>query len=240
MTTCQLLKWDTEFFGIRIGQYVPDRLRLEDADALAEWCRAEPIRCLYFLAVVDCAETAAVATERGFFGSDVRVMLDRKVDESLGFVSGVRPFVASDLPALKAIARVSHTDSRFYFDPGFPDERCDLLYQIWIEKSCRGEAESVLVAVDGSETVGYVTCHLVEHKAGSIGLFAVAAHARGRGVGSRLVSAALRHLSEAGCRRVTVVTQGRNLAAQRMYQAAGFRTADVHLWYHLWSESMAA
>ena len=32
----------------------------------------------------------------------------------------------------------------------------------------------------------------------------------------------------------SVVTQGRNVAAQRLYQSAGFRTAAVQLWHHCW------
>ena len=31
-----------------------------------------------------------------------------------------------------------------------------------------------------------------------------------------------------------VVTQGGNVAAQRVYQHAGFRTARTELWYHRW------
>jgi ribosomal protein S18 acetylase RimI-like enzyme len=33
---------------------------------------------------------------------------------------------------------------------------------------------------------------------------------------------------------VSVVTQGRNVAAQRLYQRAGFVTASTQLWYHRW------
>jgi hypothetical protein len=30
------------------------------------------------------------------------------------------------------------------------------------------------------------------------------------------------------------VTQGRNLAAQRLYQRTGFLIRDLQLWYHKW------
>jgi len=33
---------------------------------------------------------------------------------------------------------------------------------------------------------------------------------------------------------VTVVTQGLNVPAQRLYQKSGFLVSSVYLWYHLW------
>ena len=46
---CQLLDWDSEFFGFRIA-----RLRQSDLTPLIlsdvfEWCDREEVRCLYFL-----------------------------------------------------------------------------------------------------------------------------------------------------------------------------------------------
>jgi ribosomal protein S18 acetylase RimI-like enzyme len=70
---------------------------------------------------------------------------------------------------------------------------------------------------------------------GRIGIFAVAAEAQGKGLGHRLVDAALTWLARQGAARVTVVTQGRNSQAQRVYQRAGFRTHLVELWYHCWN-----
>jgi len=108
--------------------------------------------------------------------------------------------------------------------------RADALYETWIDKSCSGSAAAVLVAdVDGAPA-GYVTCDAD----GRIGLFAVAEHARNRGVGAALVASALRWFAAQGVDEVRVATQGRNVAAQQLYQAAGFRTEALKLWYHRW------
>jgi ribosomal protein S18 acetylase RimI-like enzyme len=40
-----------------------------------------------------------------------------------------------------------------------------------------------------------------------------------------------------GVQRVSVVTQGRNVAAQKLYQSCGFTTCSVQLWYHWWLEA---
>ena len=40
--------------------------------------------------------------------------------------------------------------------------------------------------------------------------------------------------SDTEAREVTVVTQGKNRAAQRLYQQCGFMSRDLQLWYHKW------
>lgn len=232
----RLLEWDSAFFGFRIARLLSGRLdRQTAADALS-WCKSERIRCLYFLAGTDSTETVESAAQSGFRLTDIRITLARKTAGGHGPADNVRACRAADVAALRAIAAVSHRDSRFYYDPGFPEDRCDALYATWIELSCQGYAKAVLVAEHDSEPAGYISCHIDAEGAGSIGLVAVAEHARGRGLGPQLVAAAMRYFGEMKCDRVTVVTQGRNCAAQRLYQNCGFRTADIGIWYHRWFE----
>jgi ribosomal protein S18 acetylase RimI-like enzyme len=49
-----------------------------------------------------------------------------------------------------------------------------------------------------------------------------------------LTEAALAWFCAQGLQRAQVVTQGRNIAAQRLYQKCGFRTGEIALWYHRW------
>lgn len=50
----------------------------------------------------------------------------------------------------------------------------------------------------------------------------VAPERRGRGAGSMLLGAAIAHARNAGCRRITLLTDGANTAAQRFYARHGF------------------
>jgi ribosomal protein S18 acetylase RimI-like enzyme len=45
----------------------------------------------------------------------------------------------------------------------------------------------------------------------------------------------VRWFSEEGVEVVSVVTQARNVRAQRLYQRYGFTTRSVKLWFHRWS-----
>src|SRR5205823_4732394 len=105
--------------------------------------------------------------------------------------------------------------------------RVDNLYALWIEKSCHGYADAVLV-FDADGVNGYITCRLDPLTTrGSIGLVGVRATARGRGVARHLISAALDWFAQRGVSSVSVITQARNRAAQRAYQRAGFLIDDV-------------
>ena len=67
-----------------------------------------------------------------------------------------------------------------------------------------------------------------------MGLVAVSGEARGAGVGRAAVTALVAGLSSRGARDVSVVTQGRNAPAIRLYEDTGFRTVSVQLWFHRW------
>ena len=91
-----------------------------------------------------------------------------------------------------------------------------------------------VVAERHSEPVGYITCHLSEYGAGSIGLIAVGEAVWGAGAGRDLVNASLEWFARENAACVRVVTQARNAAALRLYSACHFRTRTTSLWYHYW------
>ena len=233
---CSGLPWDSGFFKLRIARFSPTYLTPDSLNAALDWCRSNEIDCLYFLAASDHPETVRLAETAGFQFVDIRVTLVRETgSQGSGDITNrnVRPFQESDLQALQEIAAYSHEDSRFFYDAAFPRERCRALFETWIERSCHGWAQAVFVAeVDGVPS-GYCTCH-IEGNAGTIGLVALGPHAQGRGLGRHLVEAALSYFRQHKVPEVTVVTQGRNCKAQRLYQRCGFVTQSAMLWYHKW------
>jgi len=240
---CRILDWDSDFFGCRIAQITVNRLNSENMERVMMWCRNHAIQCLYFLADTDDVETTRLAEDTGFHLVDIRVTLEKILDDipiirkepSHGVVRLCKP---EDVPALRAIARTSYHDSRFYYDPNFPKHLCDSLYATWIEKSCEGYADAVLVAELEGQPVGYVSCHLLGQREGKIGLVGVSTHSRGKGLGERLMSRSLTWFLQQDVKHVMIVTQGRNCMAQRLYQQLGFLTKSVQLWYHRWFKPM--
>jgi GNAT superfamily N-acetyltransferase len=237
---CEYLEWDSTFFGMRIGRVRATRLTDPLAAEIVRWARQHAMDCLYLFAEAGDRATVVAAERHGFSLVDWRLTF--AIDLPTRAVAGeaaaaaalVRPAAEGDLPALKGIARESHTDTRFYFDGRFPRERCDSMYEIWIERSCHGGADLVLVPeVDGAAS-GYVTCHL-DGGSGRIGLVGVHPRARGRGIAGLTLGAALDWFGVRRATRVSVVTQGRNLAAARLYERCGFTMTSAMVGYHWWS-----
>lgn len=240
---CELLPWDTEFFQCRIARVRGDTLRPEQAAPIDDWSRSNRIRGLYFLSRADEPATLQTAGQHGFGLVDIRLTFERVLMPSRDPVrsdppAGVRIRLAEpgDLAGLQAIARTAHTATRFFNDPHFPRQRVEDLYSTWIALEIQGRARTVLIAASATDQpLGYVSCHLEPaRQQGQIGLVGVGAGVRGKGIGKNLVLAALDWFRTHEAREVTVVTQGNNRAAQRLYQQCGFISRDLQLWYHKW------
>ncbi len=235
---CSILEWDSTFFGMTIARVNSNRLDAQTVTQVMDWCQEKKVICLYFLADSNHVETIRQAEKNGFYLTDIRVTYELPL---YGFEDRyvpnpeIRNAVPEDLPFLRAITRSSYSDSRFYYDGHFSQESCDRLYEIWIEKSLSGFAQAVLVMGGPGKPEGFITCDkLFPEAKGKIGLVGVSRNARGRGIGQALVQASVHWFAGQGLDSVQVVTQGRNLAAQRLYQKGGFLTNEVKFWYHRW------
>ena len=235
---CTYLDWDSQFFGKRVARLNRSRFDEPTLSEALRWCADKRIDCLYFLADPDDGETRSVADQNSFLEVDMRLTLARPItpqdqESELSADSRVRLARESDLPRLRRLARTLHHDSRFYFDQRFERFKCDLLYETWIEKSCRDLAHAVFVPDVDGEAVGYITCGASGHET-QIGLLGVAETHTRTGLGKALVQRFLSWSAQQGVQRATIVTQARNTAAQNLYQSCGFLPATLQRWYHRW------
>lgn len=226
--TAELLHWDSEFWGTRIG-----RTAAPDVD---QWAIENTVGLMFLLASTDEPEVIRDAEERGYRYTDVRVELAMKPRTRSAFSPlTIRTIEPSDVEHLALLARRSHRITRFYADPRFDRMRCDDLYEGWLRNSAAGWAQDVLVAGSG-RAKGYCTLHMDDGVA-SIGLIAVEEESRRTGVGGALVEAAIEWAATQSASRISVVTQGRNRAALRTFQRAGFLHARTDVWLHRWMDS---
>jgi ribosomal protein S18 acetylase RimI-like enzyme len=227
-----VLDWDTTFWGINIARVNGNTMTATVAGRLDEWARAAGVECLFFLGRTDDPATPPAAEAAGFRLVDVRVELARRTADA-GSARTIRLFEARDLDDLARIARSSHELTRFYADPHFPRKRCAEFYELWIRRSTEGWADATtLVAEEQGRAVGYVSCH--DESPARIGLIGVDGRARRQGHGRNLVLGAVGWAQRQDRDEMTVVTQGRNVAAQRLFEECGFRARSVDVWFHKW------
>ena len=224
------LPWDSEFFGVNIGRVQMKNAALPQLAATVREADQSGIACLYWL--VDSADllSAHSASQCGFRLVDIRITYERPLGASPAPSQSLRAMTPEDFPALAAIARGSHGNSRFFADGNFSAERCAALYEEWLRKS-----RNVLVGEVDGQPAGYCSCDLREDGTGSIGLIAVDPRFRRLRLGQSLVEGALEFFRKSGMETATVVTQGQNIASQRLYQRCGFVTKSIQLWFHRWA-----
>jgi dTDP-4-amino-4,6-dideoxy-D-galactose acyltransferase len=234
----ELLPWDSEFFGARVARALGPDLPPGAGARLLDWCHAAGVDLLYLLANPQ-PPTIAEAERAGFGLMDVRIELAAPsaalVDAPGGEEQACREFRPADLASLRDLARSAHRDSRFFADGRIPPARAAELFVRWLERDCVPSSSRWAGVVDvGGAATGYVTATIDSDQVGRIGLLAVGEGARGRGLAQSLLRGAGRWFRDRRVAEVRVVTQGRNVPAQRVYQRAGFRTAALQLWYHRW------
>jgi dTDP-4-amino-4,6-dideoxy-D-galactose acyltransferase len=235
-TPCEFLSWDSDFFGIRIGRVTAHRLTDASAIEIGDWASEHRVDCLYFWADPRDATTLQLAPRYGFDLVDLRVTLAGRPTPGDRSAS-VRCAMPDDVEALRAIARASHRDSRFYQDGRFDERRCGDLFATWIEKSCLGHAAIALVAKVDGEPAGYITGHCAGGNVGTIGLVGIDPAHRRRGCGRALVRSLLDWFAERKVALVSVVTQGRNAEALAFYQRNGLDVVRIEPGYHRWTST---
>lgn len=236
----EILEWDSNFWGVPIGIIKAKKLTDSIIYEINNWCYANKIRCIYFLADIHDNLTIKLAETNGFNLVDVKLTFyttkeeQNKIEPLISSIK-LRPGTLPDVPELTEIAKGSYFDTRFYFDTNFPRELCKNLYEVWITKSLNGYADFVLVAEQHDTAVGYITCDLGKNSTTArISLVGVSKRVRNQGVGGALISGAVQWFWKQGAEKIIVVTQGRNIAAQRLYQKHNFLTGRCDLWYHKW------
>ena len=231
---CRTLEWDSQFFGHRIARVEQNWLDRQSLEKSLSWCAEQGIECLYFLSAADDDVTVELVEAAGFHFVDVRVELNWKAVAVSQPPNFIREFQRNDLAELQQIASQQFAGTRFSFDRHFGPDQIAELYKIWVTGSCQNDSHKVFVAANGSDIAGFITCQFDSARVGRIGLIALKSEAQGKGFGRQLVQASQHFFFSSGAEEVRVVTQGRKITAQRLYQSRGFRMCQLGLWYHKW------
>jgi ribosomal protein S18 acetylase RimI-like enzyme len=134
----------------------------------------------------------------------------------------VRAAGEQDVPALSALATRTWSDA--FGDTVSPDNRAAELEENRSETYFQNALaeKTILVAEAGGALVGYV-----QFEDGHIKRLYVETALQGRGVGRKLMEAALRHPRLASARRISLQVWEENSRAVRLYESFGFERAGT-------------
>ncbi len=235
--------WDSAFFGFQVAE-IDDRTL--DERALAEHllaARNERCELVYWRTDPRCAVSPDLLERFGGQLVDRRIVYRqslheadlRGTDAACRIVSERAVGPAGD--ELIGLAITAGQFSRFKIDRRFPASLFAALYQTWIERSARHEiADAVLVAQDDNAIDGVLGMSTISMAAdtATIGLIAVRAAARDRGLGRALLQASHRWMLDRGVSEACVATQQDNERACTLYERCGYRVGERSLVYHFW------
>ncbi|MBU3892753.1 dTDP-4-amino-4,6-dideoxy-D-galactose acyltransferase [Serratia rhizosphaerae] len=147
--------------------------------------------------------------------------------------SDVRSAAADDIPVLQAAAAQAFAASRFRA-PWYRPADSGRFYATWIEKAVLGTFDHLcLLALDRQgQPEGFVSLRDIGDGEARIGLLAAFPGAGGKGIGSRLMTAAAAWCQQQQLQRLRVATQISNIAALRLYQRHGAVIDSTAYWLY--------
>jgi len=206
---------------------------------IERFINSENIRLVEYLCNCHDTRSVQVAEDKGFRFTDIRLAFIRKLygDEADSLPDNIHfgRATEADIPVLKGIASGLYEDSRYYFDPHFEPSIINEFYRGWVAKGVRGQYDDECWCLyEGDHPFAFCTVRYLKERAANIGLVGIEHNHLNGGHGRRLMLSVFDHLYDCDVRKVLVVTQGRNYAAQNLYQSVDFRTKVTQLWYHKW------
>lgn len=214
------LEWESAFFArpsaiVRLRDNAP---ALQDADFSA-WQRVQA------KIPADRADLLDALQQHGF--RLVEGEVDLSVTVALHASPGAEIATEQDIPTLRKMAALAFAQSRFRAPWYAPDDN-GRFYAQWIENAVKGTFDHVCLVfrTDGGQIQGFVSLRrLTEHEA-RIGLLA------GRGMGEKLMQAALHWAEQQQVSTLRVATQMGNTAALKRYIASGASIDATAYWLY--------
>lgn len=237
------LAWDSDFFGYEVGKaeitYVEEILQSpQELDQFQlvyiytkDRLQKNLLRNMVYLGsmVKFCKgiKTGKNAALPKFFSLDQAegIYSFLSPNTNLGMAEGI-------YKGLRELAIKSGGFSRFKLDKRLNRSEFEKLYTTWLQKAISGK-ERLLVYIKDKNIRGFITIVFGKEKA-RIGLIAVEDPYCGKGIGSRLLQAAIDSAGREGLEILEVKTQKANLPAMKLYEKTGFKLIEERKVYHWW------
>lgn len=214
----ELLDWDSNFFGYKIGKltYSNQHKSLPSDEEFKKF------DLVYIFSTSRLNDKYNLVDVKVTFKKNTA---SKNVDDKIYFFDKT----LHSYTELLELAYLSGHDSRFLKDSFFSEKDFKNLYKTWIDKSIINQKTKILVYINNNTICGFVSFKVEKIKS-NIELIAVSPIARGKGIGKKLLDAVEAMLKEDTL--LTVPTQETNLKACNFYLKNGFKIISKHFIYH--------
>lgn len=236
--TDRYLQWDSNFFKFKVAEIKsPIIFELPSLTDLINKLKEEGCRLIYLYVDPADRETNKLAIAKDW------LLADEKITYSLELTAKSNKSKLTDVSIysqgypnneLINLAIQSGEWSRYKIDKNFKSDDYEKMYRIWIEKSVKGEMADVVLVHRTEEYIDGMITVSIKDNIGIIGLIGVDELARGRGVGTKLIDAAINYCLARGSGTIKVATQKQNTSACKFYEKNNFKINQLVNLYHIW------
>jgi len=227
------LPWDSDFFNLNVAKWSLERNRQLSVSEIDKYLKVYDLIYLVSkerIAFLDhkCADLKTTYIKN--------IELLKQPNKSARLDSTAFNESIHSREELLDIVLQSGTYSRFNLDEKIPREKFEALYTRWMEKGIKEKEGSKIYVVpnDLNGIDGFIQINIIANLKVNIELIAVAPHARGNGIASRLLKDSCSIARNYNIPILEVVTQDQNLAATRLYLKNSFNLRKKEYIYHLW------
>lgn len=230
------LIWDSDFFDINICEvYLKNKEKWLPKDKFHKYIREKDINFLQAKLDSKYAEGIAYAQHLGMKIVDCRIVLGSK-DRLYTNFEEIKILQYDPIKSEEIIAgfSINYENSRYYIDTNFDNKKVEEFYKNWLQKAVKGTFDDECYFFEkNNKIIGFCTIKYdgVNKKNCGIGLFYIFEEFRGLNLGYKSLSSLLYFLPVG---YISVVTQGRNINALRMYENLGFRVESTSFYFHMW------
>lgn len=231
------LDWDSKFFGFNVGRVSGEVTNKNHIEELFILIKDNDSRLTYFSSVDELNRNLLSASRVDCVLVDRKTIYSKPINNIAKHDIVIRPYDSQmSKEQLFNLALQSGEYSRFNIDGRISREKFEEMYHLWMSNSLNGRmAKEILVSFEGNNISGFVT--LTEQSGNvSIGIIAVDAFYRGKGIGKALIQSAEKWCIEKDYENINVVTQGDNIPACRLYESCGYNLTHLEYFYHIWSD----
>tara|TARA_R100000935_G_C2810448_1_gene154723 strand:+ start:601 stop:1311 length:711 start_codon:yes stop_codon:yes gene_type:complete len=233
MNDFEILKWDSEFFDLKVVK-VGNNFLSNDLKLKLKFLYEKNADLIYYTSTVEKIENF----ENQYYDISLvstRVPLIKKINK----ITEIHPNISlydklSPDENLISLAHLAGRQGRFGMDSRISKNIYNKIFENWMINSINKKmADEVLVYKDNDVIVGFATIKIDGNK-GYVPLLAVDRPFEGKGVSFALMRAVETRLVESGCEYLLSGTQEKNKKALAAFSRFGVELKTPEYVYHLW------